>query len=209
MSLKNNKLNKCLQTLQEMFEYRSNFSTFFEELSKKNIFQYTNDINNERVFKIDFKNLRIVFCINDCDTITLKRINNSQKQLIEDNNKDINYYFFILSDPNAKKSKGSSNVIFDFMKHLNKPAEIFYFNELLYNISKNHLVPIHEIITNENEKNKIKNEYLIDNFNKLPWIRCNDPMSRFIGANEHDIIKITRFNRDAGTHILYRYCVNI
>lgn len=80
-------------------------------------------------------------------------------------------------------------------------VEIFNFDELKYNVTKNILVPKHELLSEE-ETNILLNEYKIKR-NQLPVIFDTDPQVRYHGWNEGSVIKITRKNGD-----IYYRCVN-
>lgn len=206
MAMKNAKLNKCVMTLSDMFLYRSKFSSFFKHLSEQNILDVVQEIQNSKLYKADVDNVRII--INFDESLNLKSVKSDHKNLMQSDSNHIDYFIIILNDDNARTSKGKINALSKwFDSELpNKKYEIFYVKELLFNISKHCLVPTHELINND-EIQKVKEKYSLDDTSKLPWIRVNDPMSRFIGANTNDVIKITRHNKDSGNYLLYRYCI--
>lgn len=208
MSTKNTKVNKCIMTLSDMFAYRGTFSRFFKEISQKNISNCVHEIQNGKLYLVDVDNVRIIISLDE--SFNLKTIKTDHKKLIENNSNNNDYFIIILNDVNAKTSKGKINALSKFfMTNLpDKKYEIFYVKEMLFNISKHNLVPTHELMNNDNEIQNVKEKYSVDNLSKLPLIRLNDPMSRFIGANTNDVIKITRHNKDSGDYILYRFCVD-
>ena len=71
--------------------------------------------------------------------------------------------------------------------------ELFYVDELQYNITKHYLVPKHELAFKKGtvDYNTFKKKYMADNF---PVILKSDAVSRFYAFQKGDIIKITRPN---------------
>ena len=71
--------------------------------------------------------------------------------------------------------------------------ELFYVDELQYNITKHYLVPKHELAFKKGtvDYNAFKKKYMADNF---PVILKSDAVARFYAFQKGDIIKITRPN---------------
>ena len=69
--------------------------------------------------------------------------------------------------------------------------ELFYVDELQYNITKHYLVPKHELAYKKGTKEYtvFKKKYMADNF---PIILKTDAVARFFAFQKGDIIKITR-----------------
>jgi len=68
--------------------------------------------------------------------------------------------------------------------------EIFEFDELSHNVSRNIMVPKHELLSEE-ETNILLNEYKIKK-TQLPVILDTDPQVRYHGWDVNSVIKITR-----------------
>lgn len=80
--------------------------------------------------------------------------------------------------------------------------ELFFEDELQYNITKHRLVPEHIRLSN-NKAKKFKETYGI----KFPTLLINDPISRFFNYKSGDIIKIIRCKKikeDSNYYITYR-----
>jgi DNA-directed RNA polymerase I, II, and III subunit RPABC1 len=91
--------------------------------------------------------------------------------------------------PVAKKIKEDSTEIL---------IELFQEDELRFNITKHYLVPKHEL---EYEKgSKGAKEFKQKYSNKFPVLLQNDPVCRFYGFKNGDIIKVTR----KGGNVIYR-----
>ena len=67
--------------------------------------------------------------------------------------------------------------------------ELFSESELLFNITKHSLVPIHEKLS-EYENKVFKKRFGV----KFPIILTTDPISRFFNFKKNDIIRVTRKN---------------
>ena len=69
--------------------------------------------------------------------------------------------------------------------------ELFYVDELQYNITKHYLVPKHQLAYKKGTKeySVFKKKYMADNF---PIILKTDAVARFFAFQKGDIIKITR-----------------
>lgn len=67
--------------------------------------------------------------------------------------------------------------------------DLFELDELQYNITKHRLVPKHERLYNEEEK-EIRKKYGIN----LPYMFSTEPVSRYYAYEKGNIIKITRLN---------------
>jgi DNA-directed RNA polymerase I, II, and III subunit RPABC1 len=83
--------------------------------------------------------------------------------------------------------------------------ELFKEDELLVNITKHVLVPLHQILSND-EKQLLLDRYKLKE-HQLPRIQCDDPVARFYGAVPGQVIKITRRSESAGRYIIYRLVI--
>lgn len=73
------------------------------------------------------------------------------------------------------------------------------------NILKHSLVPEH-VILSEEEKKKVLEKYNIS-VKQLPKIFSSDPVTKAIGANPGDVLKILRKSPVAGTTVYYRLVI--
>ncbi len=74
-----------------------------------------------------------------------------------------------------------------------------------FDIFKHELVPMHEILSEE-EKKKVLERYHVKPY-QLPWIKASDPVAIILGAEPGDIIRIRSRSETAGEYISYRYVV--
>tara|TARA_B110000208_G_scaffold23636_1_gene30218 strand:- start:107 stop:802 length:696 start_codon:yes stop_codon:yes gene_type:complete len=86
---------------------------------------------------------------------------------------------------------------------VNKNTRIFMADELLFDITKHILVPKHTKYTEDYDI--LKKNLMIKHLDKLPFIGFNDPVARFIGLKENDIVKIER-NELSQNNVSYRIC---
>ena len=100
--------------------------------------------------------------------------------------------------PHAKQAIASINSSED-------KIEYFGENELIINITEHSLVPRHEIVS-KFELDLVLKRYCLDE-SQLPKIHKNDPISRYLGLQKNQVVKIIRSSETAGRYITYRRCI--
>lgn len=102
------------------------------------------------------------------------------------------------------------NVTQNNLKVLNSfglQIEIHLLNKLQFNITKHELVPKHEVIRDKQVIYDILEQYKLKNKYQLPIILKTDPIARYYGMKNGDVVKITRTSKTSGTYIIYRCCL--
>jgi DNA-directed RNA polymerase subunit H (RpoH/RPB5) len=93
------------------------------------------------------------------------------------------------------------------LNELNLNMQIFDLKELQFNITKHVLVPRHEIVKDQDEIKDVLESYALKSKYQLPVIMKTDPMSRYLGLKNGDIVKITRNSPTSGEYVIYRCCI--
>jgi DNA-directed RNA polymerase subunit H (RpoH/RPB5) len=90
--------------------------------------------------------------------------------------------------------------------HNNGFLQIFTMKELMYNPTKHELVPKHEKMT-EPEIKKLMEDLQLKSKTQLPLIQKQDIIARWLGLQQTDIVRITRYTETSGEYYYYRCCV--
>lgn len=162
-------LQKVNNTLFEMFKDRE---YLISEFNYDNIFHHVKTKTNKCI------HIHIL----EEEKIGIKVI----KDIIEEAEKD-NIKHLIIVCPSDITSFAKQ-----YINNTNIKIEIFYYNELIFNITKHEFVPKH-VLLSENEIKELLYKFKISKYN-LPKILETDPVSRYYGANKSDVFKIYREN---------------
>jgi len=114
-----------------------------------------------------------------------------------------NSIIIILKD---KPNQSLQKIVDDFYARYKLYVQLFFVESLQRNILNHEYVPIHEILTEEEFSNQVKNVYKLSNRYQLPLIDRCDPVAKFIGMKPGTVCKITRPSESSGQYISYRCC---
>lgn len=84
--------------------------------------------------------------------------------------------------------------------------QYFQVKNLLFNPTRHMLVPKHIKLTNE-EVTEVMEKYLIKGKIQMPYIMHGDPIAKWLGLKQGDVVKIERYNENSGLSYYYRVCV--
>lgn len=148
----------------------SNEDKLLLSYNKNNLTLLTSD-NNERKTCVVFYQTKIGI--------------NEVKKIIEYvNEEEIKHLILIITDsltPQALKEMNHNRNDFEL--------EIFFDNQMIYNVTKHVLVPRHELL-NETDTKKMLKKF----GKKIPLIKSTDRISRYYNAKPNQIFKIYRNN---------------
>tara|TARA_Y100000589_G_C27131945_1_gene620963 strand:+ start:877 stop:1518 length:642 start_codon:yes stop_codon:yes gene_type:complete len=114
-----------------------------------------------------------------------------------------NSIIIILKD---KPNQSLQKIVDDFYARYKLYVQLFFVESLQRNILNHEYVPIHEILTEDEFSNQVKNVYKLSNRYQLPLIDRCDPVAKFIGMKPGTVCKITRPSETSGQYISYRCC---
>ena len=92
----------------------------------------------------------------------------------------------------------------DKQKNVESGYPVFWILELQYNITKHSFVPKHTIVS-EDEKSEILNRYKVK-LRDMPIILSTDPVARYLGLKQGQLVRIERPSPSSGTYVTYRCC---
>lgn len=152
---------------------------------------------NENIFQINVnENMKIVYYMN-----VKFKVQDLRKYIQPVENENITEILLVFKEKinnfNAKNIEEFDNI------HL----QVFLLKELLFNVSKHHLIPKHEVIREQDEINELVQKYNLKSKLQFPAILKTDPMAKYLNIQSGQLVKITRVSPSAGESILYRCCV--
>lgn len=110
---------------------------------------------------------------------------------------------------NERPSPATTNFVRVYNSDKTNPLmQVFEIRKLQFDISTHRKVPRHRIITDSEVTIIMKKMNVTKPKDELPWIDSQDPMAKWIGARDGDIIEIMRQSESAGLTPYYRYCIS-
>ena len=124
------------------------------------------------------------------------------EELDEDLTSDAVEIIFILKDKPTDTLIKTSH---DLSRSHRTFIQVFWIQQLLFNILEHVLVPKHIIITSSDIE-KLKSKYRLETKYQLPLISRDDPVAKFIGMRPGEVCRIERNSETAGVYHTYRCC---
>ena len=186
------KLFKIRKTLIEMLEDRK--YTITDEIRNVNIQHFIAQYENNEI-DIILDNMYVRF-FEDDKTFAKNDLKNTYNEIVESHGEEMNIIIII-------KDKIASAVKTELEKDTYSNVEIFTHNELIFNITKNYLVPKH-ILLNEEEKQEVYKKYKMKNNDQFQQILVTDPVAKYYSMKVGDLCKIIRSSPSSGIGIAYR-----
>ena len=186
------KLFKIRKTLLEMLGDRK--YQIPSEIKDLNIQHFMAQYENNEI-DIVLDNMYIRFFEED-KSFAKNDLKNNYAEIIEENGDTINVIIII-------KDKIAAAVKTELEKNTYANLEIFTHNELIFNITKNYLVPKH-ILMNEEEKQEVYKKYNMKNNDHFQQILVTDPVAKYYAMRVGNLCKIIRSSPSSGVGISYR-----
>lgn len=101
------------------------------------------------------------------------------------------------------KPKPNSTILKIIKEKEYRFVEIFWLNNVVFNITKHVLVPKHIKMT-EDEIKTIMDKYYIVSKSTFPVMNRDDPIARYLNLSSGDVCKIIRKSITSGEYISYR-----
>jgi DNA-directed RNA polymerase subunit H (RpoH/RPB5) len=200
-------ITSIIKNIKEMLVERGDDISLFEEhelsVDKE---EYENDRN---IIEFQTSNTTVIFAL----TKKLKKyIMDELKNFEADINNFITKYG---NKKNVILIFNNDTVSQPVITQLNKYDKLFqkndgqlqYFHaqQLMFNPTKHEYVPKH-IKLSDKEASDFMNEYMIKSKLYMPIILHNDPIAKWLGLKQGDIVKIVRYNENSGVSFYYRSC---
>jgi len=186
------KLFKIRKTLLEMLGDRK--YQIPDEVKDLNIQHFIAQYENNEI-DIVLNNMYVRFFEED-KSFAKNDLKNNYTEIVEEHGDTINIIIII-------KDKIASAVKTELEKNTYTNLEIFTHNELIFNITKNYLVPQH-ILLNEVEKQEVYKKYKMKNNDQFQQILVSDPVAKYYAMKVGDLCKIIRSSPSSGIGISYR-----
>lgn len=181
---------KSFEVILEMLRDRG---TDLGDLENENINEILRADSLKQVIEIVINNIKVVYYT------PMKFKWADVKKHFEDTEK-CSLYILVVQENITQNNIKSIN-------SLNLPLEIYLISRLQFNITKHVLVPKHEVIRGKENIDKVLTMYKLKNKSQLPIILKTDPIAKYYGMKNGDLVKITRTSETAGEYIMYRCCL--
>jgi DNA-directed RNA polymerase I, II, and III subunit RPABC1 len=175
---------------------------------KSTLYEMLKDRNNDYCFKDINDNILLAYTENDHILIYNCQENKSGVKTINKLQEFVNehkssHVIFIYKNSITVFAK---NAIKEFSETYNISIEMFYVNELMFNVTKHIFVPQHEILS-DIEKRETMIRLRCKDIKKFPQMLTTDPVARYFNMKKGQLVRITRPSETCGKYISYRVVV--
>ena len=184
-------ISKSLNTIIELLKDRG----YKLEITIDSLTDLINQNANTTIFQVILEKIKVIYYL--ANKFKWSEI---KKTLETEQENPYELYIFVVKDKISQNYVKSIN-------ELNLNIQTFDIKELQFNITKHTLVPKHIKITSDDEIRDILDKYSLKNRFQLPVILKIDPIARYMGLKNGDVIKIIRISPTAGEYIMYRCCL--
>lgn len=200
-------IENIIKNLKEMLVERGDDISLFEEhelsIDKE---EYENDKN---VIEYQTSNTTIIFALTKkLRKLILEELKSCEYDISNFTNRYSNKKNYVLIFNNDTISQPVISQLNKYDKLFQKNdcrLQYFHAQQLMFNPTKHEYVPKH-IKLSEKEAVDIMNEYMIKSKIYMPIILHNDPIAKWLGLKQGDIVKIVRYNENSGVSFYYRSC---
>jgi len=200
-------IDNVIKNLKEMLVERGDDISLFEEHeSSVDRDEFENDKN---IIDFQTSNTTIIFALtkklrkNIIDD--LKSNDNTIEEFIKKHGNMKNIILIFNNDVISVPIISQLNKYDKMFQKLGGQLQFFYTKQLMYNPTKHEYVPEHIKLTEE-ESIEIMRINLIRSKLYMPVILHSDPIAKWLGLKQGDIVKIIRYNENSGISFYYRCC---
>jgi DNA-directed RNA polymerase subunit H (RpoH/RPB5) len=200
-------IDNVIKNLKEMLVERGDDISLFEE------HEYSVDRdefeNDKNIIDFQTSNTTIIFALtkklrkNIIDD--LKSNDNTIEDFIKKYGNMKNIILVFNNDVISVPIISQLNKYDKMFQKLGGQLQFFYTKQLMYNPTKHEYVPEHIKLTEE-ESTEIMRINLIRSKLYMPVILHSDPIAKWLGLKQGDIVKIIRYNENSGISFYYRCC---
>jgi DNA-directed RNA polymerase I, II, and III subunit RPABC1 len=101
------------------------------------------------------------------------------------------------------KPKPNSTILKIIKEKEYRFVEIFWLNNVIFNITKHILVPKHIKMTEDEVKELMEKHYIVSK-SVFPVMNRDDPIAKYLNLSSGDVCKIIRKSQTSGEYISYR-----
>ena len=167
--------------------------------------------NDKNITEFHTSNTTMIFALTKkLRRIILEEIKNASKgdveSFLQKYNKKKNFVIIISDDTVSSPIVQQLNTFDKILQKMGGSLQYFHIKNLLFNPTKHVLVPKHTKLSSE-EVSTVMEKYLIKGKNQFPYIFHSDPIARWMGLKQGDVVQIDRYNENSGLSYYYRVCV--